>query len=445
MTTTYRFTSRHYIRPPAERGRKCRLQYVYAANESTVNTVHNDGLITRQARADLVGWTIEPPPVFQVGDIVYLVDGGLRHALRNADDVARTKTHAALLIERPRAKRPPAPCRFQEGDYVRYKKTWVGRVLSDSGHGRPLVEVVDPCGHDDFPRGNRMSCAIESLRRLSRKYQLPRPPRQSNALQPGTHVKCFRIGGAADPTFVVESSYGDSVKLRHPNGRFFWVGVSHCQPMPLGSDDAPIPFAPSDAAKRIAELEVQLAERKEALHREQGVHVQLRRELEEWRTGQRIKTGHGTSGISREWCAAETRKLGIPTGYPMPDGLRAAFLSQWPELTSMRAATVDATSNVGRKDDGGKPRYDLIPPGALADVARVLAHGAAKYGDANWRRVEGAKGRYYAAAMRHLEAWREGPRSGHSTLDADSGLPHLAHALCCILFLSELDRTPKSG
>lgn len=40
-----------------------------------------------------------------------------------------------------------------------------------------------------------------------------------------------------------------------------------------------------------------------------------------------------------------------------------------------------------------------------------------------------------AAAMRHLAAWRDGEQ-----LDEESGLPHLAHALCCIVFLRELDR-----
>jgi hypothetical protein len=35
--------------------------------------------------------------------------------------------------------------------------------------------------------------------------------------------------------------------------------------------------------------------------------------------------------------------------------------------------------NEGRKDDGEKPRYDLIPPEFLDGTARVLTYGAAKY------------------------------------------------------------------
>ena len=34
------------------------------------------------------------------------------------------------------------------------------------------------------------------------------------------------------------------------------------------------------------------------------------------------------------------------------------------------------------------------------------------------------------ACHRHLQAWWSGER-----LDKESGLPHLAHAVCCLLFL----------
>jgi hypothetical protein len=41
--------------------------------------------------------------------------------------------------------------------------------------------------------------------------------------------------------------------------------------------------------------------------------------------------------------------------------------------------------------------------------------------------------RYYAAALRHLPAWR-----GGEELDPESGLTHLAHALANAAFLMEL-------
>jgi hypothetical protein len=87
----------------------------------------------------------------------------------------------------------------------------------------------------------------------------------------------------------------------------------------------------------------------------------------------------------------------------------------------------------GRKDDQGKRRYSLIPPGALGLVADVLTWGADHYGAENWRQVDKAQERYTDAAMRHLEAFRAG-----EWLDQKTKLPHLAHLVCDALFLLEL-------
>ncbi len=91
--------------------------------------------------------------------------------------------------------------------------------------------------------------------------------------------------------------------------------------------------------------------------------------------------------------------------------------------------------NVGRKDDAGKLRYTLLPIGALTSIVRVLEFGARKYGADNWRMVDDGAGRYTEALLRHIMAYLEGER-----LDPESGLPHLAHAGCCILFILEFDR-----
>lgn len=81
-----------------------------------------------------------------------------------------------------------------------------------------------------------------------------------------------------------------------------------------------------------------------------------------------------------------------------------------------------------------KTRYDLVPMAAIGQIADVLTHGAAKYGANNWAR--GTEwSRYYAAAMRHLAAFW----SGEDT-DSESGLSHLAHAGCCLVFLLEYQR-----
>jgi len=89
---------------------------------------------------------------------------------------------------------------------------------------------------------------------------------------------------------------------------------------------------------------------------------------------------------------------------------------------------------VGNKHDTGKPLYNLIPVHAEAEFVDVLTFGATKYAPNQWRTVPNATGRYTAAAMRHLAAYRMG-----ETHDIESGKHHLAHAMCCLAFIIELD------
>jgi hypothetical protein len=83
------------------------------------------------------------------------------------------------------------------------------------------------------------------------------------------------------------------------------------------------------------------------------------------------------------------------------------------------------------KADGGKPRTDLLPVGPLMDTAAVFAFGAKKYSDRNWE-LGFDWSRPYAALLRHLFAWW-----GGQDLDRETGLPHLAHAACCLMMLQE--------
>lgn len=84
----------------------------------------------------------------------------------------------------------------------------------------------------------------------------------------------------------------------------------------------------------------------------------------------------------------------------------------------------------GRKFDGEKLPWNLLPWEAVEQVVEVLRFGARKYAPENWRHVENARERYFAATQRHLVAWWRGERA-----DPETGLPHLAHAACCVLFL----------
>ncbi len=88
------------------------------------------------------------------------------------------------------------------------------------------------------------------------------------------------------------------------------------------------------------------------------------------------------------------------------------------------------TAEAATKYDDNKPPMGLLPWPALTEVAKVLHFGAEKYARHNWRKGMDWS-RLYDAALRHQVAWIEG-----ESLDPESGLSHLSHSLCCLLFLS---------
>lgn len=96
------------------------------------------------------------------------------------------------------------------------------------------------------------------------------------------------------------------------------------------------------------------------------------------------------------------------------------------------------TSGAGFKADAGKDRWELLPLLPIIGIVKVITYGAnGKYKDLpadNWRRLENGKMRYYAAALRHIFKWVLGEK-----IDPESGLPHLHHALTCLVFVAELD------
>jgi hypothetical protein len=86
----------------------------------------------------------------------------------------------------------------------------------------------------------------------------------------------------------------------------------------------------------------------------------------------------------------------------------------------------------GRKYDGGKAKLHLLPPKSILEVGKVLTYGAEKYDAENWRKVDDLQNRYTSAALRHIFAHIEG-----EDVDEETGLSHLAHAMCCLLFKLE--------
>jgi hypothetical protein len=90
----------------------------------------------------------------------------------------------------------------------------------------------------------------------------------------------------------------------------------------------------------------------------------------------------------------------------------------------------------GMKFDSDKPDYSLVPFEALDEVVKVLTYGANKYDRFNWEKVEDI--RYQAAALRHISAYMQGEK-----YDPETGINHLAHAVCSLLFLTQFDLNSK--
>jgi hypothetical protein len=102
---------------------------------------------------------------------------------------------------------------------------------------------------------------------------------------------------------------------------------------------------------------------------------------------------------------------------------------------------------IALKFDSEKARVELLPFAALEETAKVLGFGAEKYGEHNWR--NGFKwSRLLGALLRHTFAFIRGEDK-----DPETGLSHMAHAACCVLFLlehillkyGEDDRYTKTG
>lgn len=132
----------------------------------------------------------------------------------------------------------------------------------------------------------------------------------------------------------------------------------------------------------------------------------------------------------------------LPPGYPpvqLP--LFPELEKKYPEPPPLETVgDVNSTARgSGARYNGGKADLSLIPLCTLEDEARVWMYGKRKYAAWNW-----AKGMDWsiplACALRHLSAWQRG-----EDIDPESGLPHLAHAMCNLRMLTLYSMTYPEG
>ena len=95
----------------------------------------------------------------------------------------------------------------------------------------------------------------------------------------------------------------------------------------------------------------------------------------------------------------------------------------------------ERTSEGGKKNDSEKVRLELISPRATFELGKVLTFGARKYAAHNWRKGI-AWSRIIGAIKRHVESFNAGEDN-----DPETGLSHIAHAMCECMFLLEYLQT----
>lgn len=150
------------------------------------------------------------------------------------------------------------------------------------------------------------------------------------------------------------------------------------------------------------------------------------------------RDGFWISYNGENWIQAESLPV---KGRPNPvleTGTDTVELSDEYQHNHLREAMDYALKNRGFiKADSGKLQWSLLPFEELKDVVRVLMLGAKKYTPDNWKKCDDVT-RYKDALMRHVISYVSG-----DTTDEESGLSHLAHAVCNCLFLMYFDSREK--
>jgi hypothetical protein len=121
-------------------------------------------------------------------------------------------------------------------------------------------------------------------------------------------------------------------------------------------------------------------------------------------------------------------------GYPTPEQIKA-MAADISYRSAKKIDEIHKAAGTALKFDTDKLPLHLLSTEAMNQTAAVLKFGAIKYAEHNWRKGF-AWSRPLAAAMRHITAFNAGEDT-----DPESGLSHLAHAACCIMFLLEFEKT----
>ena len=124
----------------------------------------------------------------------------------------------------------------------------------------------------------------------------------------------------------------------------------------------------------------------------------------------------------------DTLTIKSSTGYPWVGPIDNKVTGYpWSELQPPGKDPI----TVAVRHDEGKTNWSLMPFEALEEINKVLEFGANKYSANNWQEGTGFKySRVLNSLLRHTFAFMRGEDK-----DPESGLSHMAHAGCNVLFI----------
>lgn len=161
--------------------------------------------------------------------------------------------------------------------------------------------------------------------------------------------------------------------------------------------------------------------------------------MSKFETGDKVKIIKPCNSIEAKWIENMDEFLGQTL--TVNKTLDASFsVKECGWIFPFESAELVEEAEGGIKYDQNKLKFGLIPAEAEAMVAAVLTIGAIKYAPGNWKKIGDIETRYYDACRRHLNSINSG-----KDFDPETGLPHSAHAICCLLFILQSEIETKIG
>jgi len=148
-------------------------------------------------------------------------------------------------------------------------------------------------------------------------------------------------------------------------------------------------------------------------------------EAEKLMPGDKLRWHHASGDIECEFVKmTDTQAVAVRSFNSQKGTSNHEVPHQWLQLIQKAE-----TTNQAMRFNTGKPQWSLVDMTCFEDMVRVLEFGAKKYTPGNWKKGLPIMSQYDSLA-RHMVAFMNGENT-----DPETGLSHLAHAQCNLMFM----------